>query len=329
MIRRHLGHWTLSARALPLGVFVVAALVSTTFARPSGNQIPPAAPTASSPPEPTPTRRPRTAEQIVAGKCLQCHRKVVEEFVNEVHGKSAHFMAGGSEATCETCHGPGEKHNETTLAKDILNPPKMAPRDVDRMCLACHAREHRRIAWTASEHDRKGMSCVSCHSTHHAKSASKELVAFSEGELCTGCHKDLRKAYYQRSTHLFRTENHDEKLACATCHNPHGSETPKMIAAVSTNDLCYTCHAELRGPYLWEHAPVRENCQNCHTPHGSNNQFLLKTRLHMLCQQCHMQMLNRHQTVAGFDVFTFNQGCANCHNQVHGSNHPSGRTFTH
>jgi hypothetical protein len=105
-----------------------------------------AAQTPTSPPEPTPTRRPRTAEQIVAGKCLQCHRKVVEEFVNEVHGKSAHFMAGASEATCETCHGPGEKHNETTLAKDILNPPKMAARDVDKMCLACHAREHRRIA---------------------------------------------------------------------------------------------------------------------------------------------------------------------------------------
>jgi hypothetical protein len=32
--------------------------------------------------------------------------------------------------------------------------------------------------------------------------------------------------------------------------------------------------------------------------------------------------------VAGFDVFTYNKGCVNCHTQIHGSNHPSGRAFT-
>src|SRR5262249_46511823 len=74
-------------------------------------------------PPPAPTRKPRTAEQMVGGKCLQCHRKVVEEYVNEAHGKSAHFMVGGSEATCETCHGPGEAHVDSTLKADILNPP--------------------------------------------------------------------------------------------------------------------------------------------------------------------------------------------------------------
>lgn len=280
-------------------------------------------------PAPAPTRRPRTTEQIVGGKCLQCHRRVVEDFVNEVHGKSAHFTAGGSEKACDTCHGPGEKHNQTTLKADILNPPSMPAADVNRMCMTCHSQEHGRQFFAGSAHDRKGMSCVSCHSTHHAKSNQKELLQPTEGELCIGCHTEIRKAYFQRSTHLFRTENHDEKMPCDTCHNPHGSESPKLIAAVSVNELCYTCHAERRGPFLWEHPPVRENCQNCHVPHGSNNPTLLKARLHMLCQQCHMQMLNRHQTVAGHDIFTFNRGCANCHNQVHGSNHPSGKTFTH
>ena len=37
------------------------------------------------------------------------------------------------------------------------------------------------------------------------------------------------------------------------------------------NDTCYDCHAEFRGPYLWEHAPVPEDCSNCHDPHGSNH----------------------------------------------------------
>src|SRR6266496_2537961 len=34
-------------------------------------------------PAPEPTKRPRTAEQIVGGKCLQCHRAVVESFVKD------------------------------------------------------------------------------------------------------------------------------------------------------------------------------------------------------------------------------------------------------
>ena len=310
-------------RSEPLLILLAAAGLALPSIGPAQQSTP------QSPPENAPTPRQRTTEQVVGGKCLQCHRKVVEEFVNEVHGKSAHFMAGGSEATCETCHGDGTKHNDTTLAADIANPPRMKPAEADKTCLACHSRDHNRTFFAASAHDRKGMSCLSCHSTHHFKSVGKELIQPTEGELCTSCHTEIRKAYFQRSTHLFRTENHDEKIACATCHNPHGSEAPKLIAAVSTNALCYTCHAELRGPFLWEHPPVRENCQNCHLAHGSNNPTLLKTRLHMLCQQCHMHMLNRHQTVAGFDVFTFNRGCANCHNQVHGSNHPSGKTFTH
>ena len=281
-----------------------------------------------SPPEKAPTPRPRTAEQVVGGKCLQCHRAVVEGFVNDAHGKSAHFMVGGSEATCDTCHGDGTKHNDTTLKADIANPPSMEPAAVNKMCLTCHSKEHARLSFAASEHDRQGMSCISCHSTHHAKAEKKELVAATQGELCTGCHIDIKKAYYQRSTHLFRTEQKNEKIECASCHNPHGSERQRMLVGVSTNSECYNCHAERRSPMLWEHQPVRENCLNCHVAHGSNNLSLLKARTSLLCGQCHIHMLWRHQTIGGFDAWSYNRGCLNCHNQVHGSNHPSGKTFT-
>jgi DmsE family decaheme c-type cytochrome len=60
-----------------------------------------------------------------------------------------------------------------------------------------------------------------------------------------------------------------------------------LLKADNLNDLCYTCHAEKRGPYLWEHAPVRENCLNCHYPHGSNNDKLLVQTRPFLCSGCH------------------------------------------
>ncbi len=156
------------------------------------------------------------------------------------------------------------------------------------------------------------------------------LTAPTTEETCLRCHTNVRKAVFQRSTHLFRTEQGNMKVGCASCHNPHGGEADKMLVEQTVNNVCYSCHAEKRGPFLWDHPPVRENCMNCHTPHGSSNAKLLTTRANLSCQQCHIHMLPRHSTLAGkpLDIWSLNRGCVNCHSQVHGSNHPGGRTLT-
>ena len=60
-------------------------------------------------------------------------------------------------------------------------------------------------------------------------------------------------------------------MSCSSCHNPHGSTNVRMLrAGTDINESCTTCHAEKRGPFLWEHAPVMENCVTCHDPHGSS-----------------------------------------------------------
>ena len=77
-------------------------------------------------------------------------------------------------------------------------------------------------------------------------------------------------------------------MTCSSCHDPHDGSKPKMIKADWTNELCLQCHTEKRGPFLWEHAPVRENCLNCHNPHGSNHDKLLVSQQPWLCQRCHL-----------------------------------------
>jgi DmsE family decaheme c-type cytochrome len=101
-----------------------------------------------------------------------------------------------------------------------------------------------------------------------------------------------------------------------------------MLRENSVNDNCYKCHAEKRGPFLWEHNPVRENCLNCHDPHGSTKMAMLKVQVPKLCQECH-GFVNHGNAVLGptSSPFVFNRGCANCHAKVHGSNHPSGTFF--
>jgi len=113
------------------------------------------------------------------------------------------------------------------------------------------------------------------------------------------------------------------KMTCSNCHNPHGSATEAMLKENSINDTCYKCHAEKRGPFLFEHAPVRENCLSCHDPHGSNTENMLKVSRPRLCAECHGMghgsLANGPRTVE-----TFGRSCQNCHTAIHGSNSPSG-----
>jgi DmsE family decaheme c-type cytochrome len=133
----------------------------------------------------------------------------------------------------------------------------------------------------------------------------------------------LKKSLTQRSRHPLR----EGRMDCSSCHNPHGSGTDRMIRADSVNDQCFLCHREKRGPFLWEHSPVREDCLTCHAAHGSNHDKMLVARTVQLCQSCHLQ--GRHQTVAGLETafWNTNRQCLNCHSQIHGSNHPSGPLF--
>jgi len=104
-------------------------------------------------------------------------------------------------------------------------------------------------------------------------------------------------------------------------------------------ETCYSCHAEKRGPFLFEHQPVTEDCTICHTPHGSNLGSLLRTRPPFMCQECH-DGTHASATPAGPNVAgkqngltaapnrnIVGRGCMNCHIAIHGSNSPAGGYF--
>jgi predicted CXXCH cytochrome family protein len=337
---------SIAIRVVALFVVAISVILLFAFAKPLG---PPA--------EAQSTQT--VAQQTVIGKdCQQCHRVIVASFALDTHGKSAKFLSDSRAAKCEVCHANSEKHAETstkTISKgEVGNPAKLGSAAANQSCLQCHGMDRAHFNWQGGKHDRSDMSCLSCHNVHHAnllsrmwtnlaatseseaaeliniKLPEKMLINFTVEETCFRCHIEQRKAFFQRSTHLFRTELRNMKVGCTSCHNPHGGEGGKMLVDYSVNNVCYTCHAEKRGPFLWEHPPVRENCMNCHSPHGSSNPKLLTARVHLLCQECHIHMLPRHSTTAGqaLDIWSINRGCANCHAQVHGSNHPGGRTFT-
>jgi DmsE family decaheme c-type cytochrome len=281
--------------------------------------------------------------------CLKCHDETEEYPVLSIlatpHGVKADRRTPlASENACQSCHGPSAEHvrkeddGEPRPPVAISFGPEASADVVDEVCLGCHQGGDR-MHWAGSPHDLYNVACTSCHTIHAHEdpvlSKNVDPMRFTrdgQAKVCLTCHAEQRAQLQQRvSSHPLR----EGKLDCSGCHAPHGSVGPKLLNRPTLNETCYQCHAEKRGPFLWEHAPVREDCSICHTPHGSNHPTLLETRVPQLCQQCHMAEFHPSTAYTGpdfqtpaLDFHALERGCLNCHTEVHGSNHPSGVRWT-
>jgi len=106
--------------------------------------------------------------------------------------------------------------------------------------------------------------------------------------------------------------DHNSKLQCTSCHDPHKETNPKFLRASNEfSDLCFLCHDRTywnnsthktstktwngNGTNPWAHlesayASVSQNaCANCHNPHNADGkQRLLKSNLEENnCLDCH------------------------------------------
>ncbi len=290
----------------------------------NGNR--PAAPPAKPPAPPAP-KKPEVAATYVGSKaCLGCHGNQVAVFNYTLMGR----LQKQGKMQCETCHGPGSEHVRLGGGRGVGGIISFRSDDDSRtaeennsICLGCHERGER-VYWEGSVHETRGLACSNCHTVMRNVSAQHQLKTPFEPDTCFQCHKD-RRAQMFRSAHMPMREG---KVVCGDCHNPHGSITEGMLREDSINDNCYKCHAEKRGPFLFEHAPVRENCLNCHDPHGSINQFSLKMSMPRLCFECHT--IGPHGPLGATgpgSVLTMGNACQNCHTMIHGSNSPAGAAF--
>ena len=257
--------------------------------------------------------------------CAGCHAPLIAEFQKTLMGRISLTQPG--KFSCENCHGPGSAHAKAGGGRGvggIMSFEADDPRSADEkngICLACHERGQRTM-WQGSVHEERGLACVNCHTIMKSVSRKNQLKTAFEPDTCFQCHKDRRAQMY-RSSHMPLREG---KIVCSDCHNPHGSITEALLKKDSINDVCYTCHAEKRGPFLFEHEPVRENCDNCHDPHGTIQQYSLKMARPRLCNECH----NLMDTTRGPGVgnnHVLGQSCENCHTAIHGSNSPGGSMF--
>jgi DmsE family decaheme c-type cytochrome len=277
---------------------------------------------AASPPPVSPSA---SVDAVNPTDCLTCHEDAA--FTSAFK----HSRHAGLEQSCGSCHVGATDHSKAQLGGDEKAPgpslKKMKAADVSKTCLECHEKGQQ-ANWMGGVHDRRGLSCISCHSVHAFRSAAAQLKTARDSENCFTCHASIRAKTLRTSHHPVR----EGRMECASCHNPHDSTKPKMLRSDWVTDQCLTCHTEKRGPFLWEHAPVRENCVLCHDPHGSNHDKMLVAKQPFLCQRCHLS--TRHpgtlydgtNTAGAVSVTNraVEHACKNCHQSVHGGNAPSG-----
>jgi DmsE family decaheme c-type cytochrome len=268
------------------------------------------------------------AQYVGEATCLGCHEG--QKYDGTAHALKSNSRTPAATHGCESCHGPGKAHvdadGDTTK---ILQLKALSPPESSAVCTTCHkTRTH--ALWAGSQHDQRNVGCMTCHSVHASKGASL-LVAKTESDVCATCHRNVVNKQH-RFNHMPVREG---ALTCSSCHNTHGSANLRLLkAGTNIDQSCASCHAEKRGPHLWEHAPVANACVTCHEPHGSNNDRMLVAKQPFLCQRCHVTarhpptvydgFVRRNSTSANKIV---GRSCTVCHQQIHGSNAPSGQMF--
>jgi DmsE family decaheme c-type cytochrome len=274
---------------------------------------------------------------IGSAACKTCHADIWMNFYRNPHYKSiASGKALPEKTGCEGCHGPGKAHVEAQGGKTTIPHAfsLMTPAATVDRCLTCHGKDLGKVNIRRSVHTTSDVACNSCHSIHRSPT-QKFLLAKRQADLCYGCHEPVRAQFSMPSKHRVN----EGFMQCSDCHNPHGAfaptwrmkDRPRMVEQASFNEeACLKCHTDKRGPFAFEHAPLRvEGCETCHLPHGSMNTRLLRRPVAFtLCLECHNGAGTFGTRNNGVPIQSPShnvldpryQRCTMCHVRIHGSN---------
>jgi DmsE family decaheme c-type cytochrome len=277
--------------------------------------------------------------------CAHCHSSAVEQIAKTAHAETSQLHAAaelsgaGAVTNCDGCHGSSKAHADAELlaerndtkdpaAKTLIfdfGAKTTTPAMINKQCLTCHASGPAHLNSANSFHRQNDVSCTGCHSPHHAGVQEKLLVK-AQPELCYTCHLQQKSQFNMP----FRHRVNEGLVQCTDCHDQHGSagnwesgHQVRQVRTSATGDaVCFKCHADKQGPFVFEHAVVRtEGCSACHISHGGANPHMLKySNTALLCLSCHTGAAFGHAPVMDPQMATQQNACQLCHVQIHGSN---------
>ncbi len=296
-------------------------------------QQPPSKPAEEPKPAATPAAVPATAapqqaapEAAPAGPlCGDCHADQAKGLSSTRHAWGKAHKNEVPNTVCETCHGDGKAHIEAGGDKEKIYKPS-GLEGANKTCLTCHDTPTARISRHAGAHaNSAAVNCLTCHSIHSAEPRSPHLLTKQQLALCSNCHA-TQAATFRNKPYVHHVGR--AGIECASCHEPHGraGRDSLRITAAGETMPCLGCHADKRGPFVFQHGSVAiGECITCHEPHGSSNAKMLKrATVAQLCIECHSPITG---TTLGSQPPSFHnltdprfQNCTTCHVAIHGSN---------
>ena len=263
--------------------------------------------------------------------CVLCHDAESKSITHSKHGQAKDPRSPAATLGCESCHGPGQAHVDDDAKGNIKRFKALKPAEVNETCLTCHNRGAH-AGWESSTHAARQ---AQLHDLPQRAHAAIDAEPAGQADRDAGVrHLPSRAGRQDRAGGRAHARSRRQDVVLVVPQPARVDQQREGLkVGSSVNETCTTCHAEMRGPMLWEHTPVRENCTTCHDPHGSSNDRMLNVRMPMLCQRCHVATRHPASVYDNAAITTnksnrmFGRSCVNCHSNVHGSNHPSGQFF--
>ncbi|QOY55812.1 hypothetical protein HUE87_06195 [Candidatus Sulfurimonas marisnigri] len=211
------------------------------------------------------------SKEELKNKCDTCH---------DMREGNKYFHMPVKIGTCTACH------NVNTDTKDLLR-IKESP----EMCILCHSAKRATYYKDKYQHPAiKQKGCTGCHDPHSGERKFR-LKHDKRKDLCLSCHTEKKEwisSVKNKHGAIFLEDG-----GCFFCHDPHGTNRPKMLKAPTSKDLCLSCHNKplkrdedgkmllnmkehLDNNSKWHGPIITGNCVGCHNPHGSNNHRMLK-----------------------------------------------------
>lgn len=173
------------------------------------------------------------AKPTIQETCFICHQDDVT---------NRKFVHAPVTKGCDQCHDPHGSQNRWALK---VGEGKAA-------CYKCHKPvDGGKVKHAALER----YGCTGCHDPHGTGHGA--VLAKKVNVLCTGCHAEQQDGRHVTPMvarghavggDLLDPKREGRAFSCASCHNPHGSNSPKLFYyGTQTMESCDWCHGDKSG----------------------------------------------------------------------------------
>lgn len=195
-------------------------------------------------------------------ECLDCHVTGLRvRYAPTTQRWSTEFVDAG--VACEDCHGPGARHAESTLARDIFNPGQAAPDAALSLCAQCHGPRNPLFPLLDVDHRfRPGQRYGDFYDPIVVTIAGRQSGDFfADGR--------PRSSSFEYQALLQSQCYRRGGATCLTCHAaPHDAQKPDELR-VAGDETCRRCHAAQSAGVRAhsKHATkAAQSCVACHMP---------------------------------------------------------------